>query len=712
MQGAYDNVTKITNYAGDPTYIHRVRLKTNAEYRLLFADHIYRRMFNGGPLSVTGAKELYQHRLDMVDRAVAAESARWGDNRYDQGSVRYTRSYHWINQKNWLMNTYFPWRTNTVLWQLKSENLYPYTNPPAFSINGSLQYGGTISNGDLLTMTNPNGSGTIYYTLDNSDPREYWTGSAAGTTYSSAVSLGRSVRVKARVLDGGEWSALSEAVFGIPTVAENLRITELMYHPQDEPAGDPNTEFIELKHIGDSGDAPINLNLVSFTNGVEYTFDSSVQLDPGDYVVVVKNRTAFAAQYNTSGMNIAPGQYVGSLDNGGEEIDLDDALGTEIHDFDYEDSWYELTDGLGFSLTMVNPNSADPNDWGQKSGWRSSLSEGGTPGRSADTVLAADSIVINELLAHSHGIEPDWIELYNKTEYAINIGGWFLSDDDSDPDSIRKYEIPADKFIAGHGYLVFYEDASFGSLSLPEGKGFGLSEGGETLYLYSGENGEVTGYYQTQQKFDASETDISFGRYEKTELSGGYDFVRMNSWTIESVNSDPLPADIVITEIHYHPSSGTDYEYVELYNRSGASITLMTEVTTYTSETNSITEWVAWRLEGTGFEFPSNTTIAADEYVIVAKDPTKYTSASCAVYGPYDGKLSNGGEEIEIQMPGDQEYGKDRYWIPIEKVDYDDAAPWYVSADGDGDSLQRLNVDTYGRDYSNWEGALPSPGEE
>jgi len=133
----------------------------------------------------------------------------------------------------------------------------------------------------------------------------------------------------------------------------------------------------------------------------------------------------------------------------------------------------------------------------------------------------------------------------------------------------------------------------------------------------------------------------------------------------------------------------------------------MSEVKTYISQTSAITEWVAWRLEGTGFEFPNNTTIPAHSYIIVAKNLAYYGFA----LGPYDGKLDNGGEELEIQIPGDKEYGKDRYWIPIEKIDYDDEAPWPKSPDGSGDSLHRRNINTYGRDYSNWTASAPMPGQ-
>lgn len=514
------------------------------------------------------------------------------------------------------------------------------------------------------------------------------------------IQFDRSTCVKARIRDGGDWSAMNTEVYAVGPVLDSLRVSEVMYHPAD-----PNTEFIELQNVGAER---INLNLVHFTDGIEFTFGDET-LAAGEYVLIVENQVDFGARY---GMDLSvAGQYIGSLDNSGEEIVLRDALGAEIHGFDYKDSWYELTDGLGYSLTIVDPASTDPTMWDIKSGWRSSLYTGGTPGQSPETTLAANSIVINELLAHSHGGEPDWIELHNTTAQSIDLGGWFLTDDDSDPNRMRKYQIPDDTVIDAGAYRVFEEDSSFGDPT-PTGSNvpFGLSEGGETVYLYSGQDGQVTGLYQTQQAFDASETNVAFGRYEKAELSGGYDFVRQSGSSKGTANNGPLIPDIVVTEIYYNPSEGSDYEYVELYNRSGSDVMLETLASTETSPGDVVNEYLPWRLEGIGYEFPASVTIPGGGYILVAKNPGNYRSAPCPVYGPYDGKLDNAGEEVEIQTPGDQEYGQGRYWIPIEKVDYDDAAPWPTSADGGGDSLQRQNVNTYGRDYANWQAAPPTPG--
>jgi hypothetical protein len=203
---------------------------------------------------------------------------------------------------------------------------------------------------------------------------------------------------------------------------------------------------------------------------------------------------------------------------------------------------------------------------------------------------------------------------------------------------------------------------------------------------------------------------MTFGRYDKAELSGGYDFVRQISPSQGAVNNGPRIADIVMTEIYYNPPAGGAYEFVELYNRSGSDVTLMSEASTETSPGHFINESIPWRIEGTGFEFPAGTTIPAGGRIIVAKTPTLYGGPSSTVLGPYDGALDNAGEELEIQIPGDQEYGQSRYWIPIDKVDYDDVAPWPISADGGGHSLQRINANTYSRDYSNWSAASPTPG--
>jgi hypothetical protein len=674
------------------------------EFRIRFADRLYKHFYNQGALTYAQAWSRFSARATELQDAIIGESARWGDYRrdvrLDSGASLYTKNGFWLPALSNIGGYLQSKATNAIpYFRGRVPSLYPAIEPPVFAVNSVAQSGGQVSIPYTFSMNNTNGAGEMYYTLDGSDPRQYWTGhvSPAAILFGGTpIVMNASVTVKARVKNGLTWSALHEATYADNRVVNSLRITELMYHPAD-----PNTEYIELKNIGVS---TINLNLVTFTHGVNFTFPN-IDLAPNAFVIVVQDAAAFAARYPAFSGTIA-GPYTGSLDNAGEKIKLVDAAGAVIHDFSYKDGWYDLTDGQGFSLTIRDPLQ-DLLLWGQSEGWRASLYEGGTPG-GEDSVLAAGSIVINEVLAHSHDTAPDWIELHNTTAQDINIGGWFLTDNNNGDPNIMKYQIPDGTLIAANGYRVFVEDTSFGSPSAAVP--FGLSEAGETVYLYSGQSGQVTGFYQTEENFDASETDVTFGRYEKAELSGGYDFTRMAGPTQGYANSGPRIPDIVMTEIYYNPPQGTDYEFVELYNRSGNSVTLMSQATTEASPGVFVTENLPWRLEGIDYEFPVNTVIAPGEHIIIAKNPALYSFLSCDVYGPYNGKLDNGGEQIEIQTPGDQEYGQNRYWIPIEKIEYDDIAPWPTTADGVGDSLHRMNINAYGRDYSNWNAGTPTPG--
>ena len=84
--------------------------------------------------------------------------------------------------------------------------------------------------------------------------------------------------------------------------------------------------------------------------------------------------------------------------------------------------------------------------------WQSSGDFLGSPAAGSQTPIS--DIVINEVLAHTDEPFVDAIELYNTTDQAIDITGWWLSDD---ADNFQKFRIPAGTVIAAHGYAVFYQ---------------------------------------------------------------------------------------------------------------------------------------------------------------------------------------------------------------------------------------------------------------
>jgi regulation of enolase protein 1 (concanavalin A-like superfamily) len=289
--------------------------------------------------------------------------------RFDDGFVAYLNGAE-IARRNF---------AGVPAWNSSAGNANPDVAAVMFQTIDISEYAGLLGAGDNLLAIH-----ALNRSADDADflISAELTGEEAGQgavspnamPYTGTIHLTESVQIKTRTL-AGTWSALNEATFAVGPVAESLRISEIMYHPIDiGRPDDPNAEYIELVNIGAE---TINLNLVRFTDGVDFTFPS-INIPPDGYVVVVRDIAAFTAGYGTD-IAIA-GCYAGALDNGGERLELHDAAGRTIHSFRFRDDWYDLTDGLGFSLTVNDPWTTDPAAYNDKSAWRPSTEAGGSPG--------------------------------------------------------------------------------------------------------------------------------------------------------------------------------------------------------------------------------------------------------------------------------------------------------------------------------------------
>ncbi|MEX2187493.1 MAG: lamin tail domain-containing protein [Pirellulales bacterium] len=224
----------------------------------------------------------------------------------------------------------------------------------------------------------------VYYTTDGSDPRLFGGAiSPTATLYSGPLTLDASLQIRSRALTGGEWSAISETLF---TVNVPLRVTEVMYNP-DGPGDE--LEFIELVNASANTISLASVRFAGDDQGIEFTFDAGeATLSPGEFVVVARDRAAFEAAYDTSGIRLAIGQFAGGqqLANGGETLTLVDAAGGLIQKFTFDDDWFKETDGDGFSLVALDT----AGNYDAATNWRSSALHLGSPGRADPTPAPGD----------------------------------------------------------------------------------------------------------------------------------------------------------------------------------------------------------------------------------------------------------------------------------------------------------------------------------
>jgi hypothetical protein len=668
----------------NPQYVWQ-RLWANAEFRLRAADHVQRHFFNGGALTPAACLARYAARTNELSRGMVGESARWGDSKREPPILRE----NWIAAVSRVMTNYLPYRSGIVLQQLRNRGLYPNLAAPNFS-----QFGGTVPDGYELVLSHTNASGAIYFTTDGSDPR--LIGGSANPSvqsYSLPIPINEPLYVRARVLNGTNWSAIVEAVFQPPQDLTRLLVTEIMYNPPDVGLTNGDEfEFVELKN---TGSATLNLSNLRFTGGITFNFSNGSFLGAGQFFVLVRNPTQFAAKYPDVTIN---GVYSGGLDNGGENLRLTAIAGGTVISITYDDRtpWPVPPDGFGFSLVPVNPNgNPDPDG---ASNWRSSTLAGGSPGEDDPGPANIARVLINEALTATVFPERDMIELFNPTATPVDIGGWFLTDE---PDTPKKYRIPPGTMINPDAYLVF--DESQFNATPGASNNFSLRAEGDDVYLFSADAaGDLTGYSHGFS-FGAAAHGVSFGRQVNSQ--GEEDFTAQIAGTFGTNNAGPRIGPVVINEIMYHPDAGND-EFIEVRNISGAPVELFDVAT----PTNS------WRINGLGFDFPTNVTLGSNGLLlVVTTDPAAFRAKylvppAVPILGPYAGQLQDSGERLELQRPGPLDTNSGVAYITVDMVRYNDKAPWPPAADGSGPSLQRKNALVYGNEPLNWEAALPTPG--
>ncbi|HCO96090.1 MAG TPA: hypothetical protein DIU00_19475 [Phycisphaerales bacterium] len=171
------------------------------------------------------------------------------------------------------------------------------------------------------------------------------------------------------------------------------------------------------------------------------------------------------------------------------------------------------------------------------------------------------------------------------------------------------------------------------------------------------------------------------------ELDG---VVTMTANDFPYVNAIALLNGLRVTELMYHATDGSEFDYIELQNVGETAVNL-----------------TGVRLsEGINFTF-GQMLLEAGQYVVVVSDLAGFQSGygtGIRVAGEYSGNLSNGGERIVLSLPSPLD-------AAILRFEYSDA--WYPATDGDGSSLainDPLVQPAALSQSENWHPGTPSPG--
>ncbi len=187
------------------------------------------------------------------------------------------------------------------------------------------------------------------------------------------------------------------------------------------------------------------------------------------------------------------------------------------------------------------------------------------------------------------------------------------------------------------------------------------------------------------------------------DLSGARNLLAGGSWSY-TLNTNAVFEDrVVINEIMYHPvTERDDHEWIELHNRGSNSVNL-----------------TGWQLSrGADYAF-GNVSIPAGGYLVVAANVTAFNQANpgvANVVGGWDGRLSNSGEDIELEDASGArvdivnyneqgEFGVRQRWT-VDSRGWE----WFAEHDGLGKSLELRNASLDNDQGQNWAASVPSGG--
>ncbi len=252
---------------------------------------------------------------------------------------------------------------------------------------------------------------------------------------------------------------------------------------------DEDGEYVDWIELYNTSSQTVNLNGWHLSDDddqpVKWTFPN-VSIGAGDFLVVFasgKDRTDGELHTNFSIKSTGEVLYMTDEDGGVIDFVTPQLLSSDqsYGRIDEDEDDYEV-------FSEASPGEANSNGM---------------------ILMVADHLVINEFMSKNDNVlededgeYPDWIEIYNATDEAINLSGYRLTDD---PDSLTKWTFPS-VVLGSQDYLVVFasgKDKTDNELHT----NFSIKASGEPLYLMA-PAGFLVDYVEEQSLL----TDQSYGR--------------------------------------------------------------------------------------------------------------------------------------------------------------------------------------------------------
>lgn len=169
----------------------------------------------------------------------------------------------------------------------------------------------------------------------------------------------------------------------------------------------------------------------------------------------------------------------------------------------------------------------------------------------------------------------------------------------------------------------------------------------------------------------------------KIWLSNRISWMTTNLGSFSGCNTVSIP-QLVINKINYNPPGATstesdNLEFVEIKNTSNATVSLT---------------GVYFKELGLSYQFPAYSSVLAGGSIYLASNSAAFQAKyGISAFGQFTRNLSNSSQKIVLA---------DGFGNTIDFVEYFDASPWPIAADGTGSYLQLISTEMDNNLSSSW----------
>ena len=261
---------------------------------------------------------------------------------------------------------------------------------------------------------------------------------------------------------------------------------------------------VQLSEVMTSNDGAVSSDTGMDSDWVEIVNTGAAEVDLSGYALI--SNDAPLAPFMFPDTTLSPGEYLliycDGLDRRTQGYALHatfrlDADGAGLSLFDASSALVDSVEIPALEQNHVYRRNQQTGDWELSGDYTPGLSNTLENHLGFDVETVESPLVISEISAANRTYAPaasgecyDYIEIYNASAEAVDLSGYFLTDDEDD---LYKWSVPEGTVISGGGYLLVYASGGAQGAQGELHASFKLSSEGEPVILSDPEGRAVCG---------------------------------------------------------------------------------------------------------------------------------------------------------------------------------------------------------------------------